>query len=133
MLANARIHRIGLTVSSYPQAMRFYTRMLGLVPVWDNPAEKNAGFRVDRTLLVVHEGKSSGASGGIRIYFTVFDISKELDELRESGVACTAIRDYPDYQVVEFSDPDGNRLAIMQNKSTYQPVLESQLGRKLTE
>ena len=116
MLTHAPINRIGLTVSSYQASVRFYTRMLGLSTLWENAVLKSAGFQAGANLVVLQEGKTGGASGGIRIYFSVTNIEVELNELRENGVACTAIRKYPDCLIVDFSDPDGNRLGIIENR-----------------
>lgn len=121
MLEGAAIDQIGVFVSDYNTALIFYRDTLGLMPAWESAEDGNAGFRAGTTLLILQEDPAQAGPGGPRLYFTVADIAGVRERLRAAGVTCSQVHDLGDFTVVNFTDPDGNRLGLFAPDPTYLP------------
>jgi catechol 2,3-dioxygenase-like lactoylglutathione lyase family enzyme len=130
-LRSAFIDKIGLFVKDYSRSVLFYKNNLELIPVWESEADSNAAFRVGHNLLIIQASPDKVQPGGARLYFTVVDARGLRDELIGKGVACDAAQDLGFGVFVDFTDPDGNRLALFQPSPAYLPEMEKYLGRKV--
>jgi hypothetical protein len=131
-LTNNSIDKISVFVSNYKSALAFYKGLLKLPVVWEGEESRNAGFRVGANLLIIQEDRSQVKPGGIRLYFTVSNIEILSEELVKDKIACTEIKNYGDFKLVDFTDEDGNRLGLMEPLEHYIPVVEEYLGRKIS-
>jgi catechol 2,3-dioxygenase-like lactoylglutathione lyase family enzyme len=131
MLGQATIDQIAVFVTSYAGSLAFYKEILGLRPVWESPADGNAGFRVGFTLLILQEAPDQVGAGGVRVYFTVAGIAAARERLLDAGVECSPVHDLGDFTIVNFADPDGNRLALFEPALHYLPVLAEYLDREI--
>lgn len=132
MLSNRAIDKIGVIVSNYGRSLSFFKDTLRLDSIWESGNDKNAAFKVGFNLLVIQESPEEVSSGGVILYFTITDISQLREMLVDAGVACTQVRDFGDFKLVEFFDPDGNRFGLLEPSRDYTPTMEEYLGRKIS-
>jgi catechol 2,3-dioxygenase-like lactoylglutathione lyase family enzyme len=132
MLENCAIDKIGVSVANYSKSLSFFKNILGLEPIWESEEDKNAAFRVQYNLLIIQEDPKQVSPGGLRLYFTIPNISQLRERLIEAGVMCSIIQDFGDFKIVDFSDIDGNRFALLEPSKDYIPQMEEFLQRKIT-
>ena len=131
MLTNKSIDKIGIFVSDFNRSLFFFKNILMLNPIWESKESKNAGFRAGFNLLIMQEDVSQTSSGGIRIYFTVNEISLIRNKMLEANILCSSIKDFGDFKLMDFSDYDGNKFGLMEPSKNYIPTLEQFLRRKI--
>lgn len=126
----AGLHHVGITVTDLDRSLRWYAEMLGMVQ-WmteEYPGGRTAGLvRPGTTVhlgLDAHdrnggEGFAPHRTGMDHLAFAIASRS-ELgawhDHLTGRGVACSAVRDYPDpvpHALFTFTDPDGVALEMI--------------------
>lgn len=111
---------IAYYVRDVPQAQRFYADVLGLKAgewfndMWIEFDLGNATFALDGTgeELGITPGTSTGAA------FEVDDIQTMRQRLVDAGVQVTEVYEFPPCRACFASDPEGNRFALHQRKST---------------
>ena len=118
-LANAKIGQILIPVDDFEKGVAFYRDVLGLPFLFAAPPQM-AFFSCGLVRLlvgVVPPGQK--AQRGSAIYFHVPDIHGAFASLRDNGVQFLAephvVNRTPKSELwlAEFTDPDGNQLALM--------------------
>ncbi|HEY6195744.1 MAG TPA: VOC family protein [Candidatus Eisenbacteria bacterium] len=118
-LADAKIAQLLIPVDDFEKGVAFYRDVLGIPFLFAAPPQM-AFFNCGgvRLLVGVHEA-GQNAQRGSAIYFQVPDIHAVHSTLAEKGVR---FRGQPhvvnrtpksELWLAEFSDPDGNQLALM--------------------
>jgi len=118
-LANAKIGQLLIPVEDFERGIAFYRDVLGIPFLFSAPPQMAffncGGIR----LLVGVMPAGEKAQRGSAIYFQVEDIQAGYSELKSKGVAFRAephvVHRMPNAELwlAEFSDPDGNQLALM--------------------
>jgi methylmalonyl-CoA/ethylmalonyl-CoA epimerase len=112
--------QIALGVSDADRVLVFYRDVLKLPFVYRY--ENSIFFDCGGVRLLVEASKQFRRSGGIRYFFRTPDIYATYDELRARGVIFNdpphVFARLPDHQlwIAAFEDPDGNGLAIIEEK-----------------
>jgi methylmalonyl-CoA/ethylmalonyl-CoA epimerase len=118
-LENAKIGQLLIPVDEFDKGVAFYRDVLGLPFLFAAPPQM-AFFNCGGVRLlvgVVPAGQK--AQRGSAIYFQVSDISAVFSSLKDKGVRFMAephvVHRTPSYELwlAEFTDPDGNQLALM--------------------
>ena len=118
-LANAKIGQLLIPVEEFDKGVAFYRDVLGIPFLFSAPPQM-AFFDCGGVRLLVgvmSEGRK--AQRGATIYFQVEDIHAVFASLNEKGVAFGAkphvVHRTPrsELWLSEFTDPDGNLLALM--------------------
>jgi methylmalonyl-CoA/ethylmalonyl-CoA epimerase len=113
--------QIALPVSDADRAEDFYGNTLGLPKLFrfgDLVFFDCGGVR----LMLEGNSKNAGQTEGVCLYYRVDDIEHSCDALQEHGVPFDVgphlIAKMPDHELwmAFFRDPDGNMLAIMEEK-----------------
>jgi len=113
--------QIALPVSDADRAEDFYGNTLGLPKLFrfaDLVFFDCGGVR----LMLEGNSKNAGQTEGVCLYYRVTDIEHSCDALQEHGVPFDVgphlIAKMPDHELwmAFFRDPDGNMLAIMEEK-----------------
>ncbi len=121
MIKLSALGQIALPVSDADRAEDFYGNKLGLPKLFrfgDLVFFDCAGVR----LMLEGNSKSAGHTEGVCLYYCVTDIEHSCDALQELGVPFDTgphlIAKMPDHELwmAFFRDPDGNLLAIMEEK-----------------
>lgn len=121
MIKLSALGQIALPVSDVDRAEDFYGNKLGLPKLFrfgDLVFFDCAGIR----LMLEGNSKSAGRTEGVCLYYCVTDIEHSCDALQELGVPFDIgphlIAKMPDHELwmAFFRDPDGNLLAIMEEK-----------------
>ena len=116
------IGQIALTVADIKRAVAFYRDAVGLPLLFEAPpglAFFNCGGI--RLMLSLPEGEFQPGSSSV-IYFKVTDIEGTHSQLKSRGVSFVdaphLIAKLPDHELwmCFFRDPDGNTLALMEEK-----------------
>lgn len=117
-LADARVAQLLIPVEDFDKGVAFYRDVLGIPFLFAAPPQM-AFFNCGgvRLLVGVPEGKK--AQRGSAIYFQVTDIGAVFSSLKAQGVRFVAephvVHRTPTSELwlSEFTDPDGNQLALM--------------------
>jgi len=115
-LADARLLQITLAVTDLDRGVAFYSGTLGLKPLFrvDGAAFLDAGG----VRLRLEKGDKPAATGAIELYFDDPGLSR-AGPLAARGVKflgppeTVQRKAATDVQLLEFTDPDGNALALM--------------------
>ena len=118
-LANARIGQLLIPVDDFEKGVSFYRDVLGLPFLFAAPPQMAFFMCGDVRLLVGVLPPGQKAQRGSAIYFQVADIHGAFASLRGAGVRFQAephvVNRTPKSELwlAEFTDPDGNQLALM--------------------
>lgn len=118
-LAEATVGQLLIPVDDFDRGVAFYRDVLGLPFLFAAPPQM-AFFRCGAVrLLVGVTPPGQKAQRGSAIYFRVTDIHGAYAALKQNGVQFSAephvVNRTPKSELwlAEFSDPDGNQLALM--------------------
>ncbi len=118
-LANARIAQFLIPVDDLDRGITFYRDTLGIPFLFQAPPQM-AFFSCGGIRLLVGVLPPGGkVQRGSAVYFQVPDIRAVFDSLKEKGVRFAAEPHLvnrsgnSELWLAEFSDPDGNQLALM--------------------
>ncbi|OGO29817.1 MAG: hypothetical protein A2Z16_13025 [Chloroflexi bacterium RBG_16_54_18] len=118
-LSNAVVGQVLIPVTNLEQAVEFYRYTLGLTFLFTAPPQM-AFFQCGSVRLLVGIPPGSAPyQRGATVYFQVPDIQSAHTELSERGVEFQAQPHIvhrtleTDLWLAEFTDPDGNVLALM--------------------
>jgi predicted enzyme related to lactoylglutathione lyase len=118
-LANAKIAQILIPVDDFEKGIAFYRDVLGIRLLFAAPPQMAFFDCGGVRLLVGVMPPGQVAQRGSAIYFQVTDIAAVFSDLKGHGVAFRAephvVNRTPKSELwlAEFSDPDGNQLALM--------------------
>lgn len=118
-LANAKIGQLLIPVDDFEKGVAFYRDVLRLPFLFAAPPQMAFFTCGNVRLLVGVVPSGQKAQRGSAIYFQVPDIHAAHSSLRDKGVRFLAephvINRTPQSELwlAEFSDPDGNQLALM--------------------
>ena len=118
-LANAKIAQLLIPVDDFERGVTFYRDTLGIAFLFAAPPQMAFFDCSGVRLLVGVMPTGQTAQRGSAIYFQVADIHAVHASLRDTGVTFKAaphvVHGTPTSQLwlAEFSDPDGNKLALM--------------------
>lgn len=118
-LANARIAQLLVPVDDFERGVAFYRDVLGIPFLFAAPPQMAFFDCGGVRLLVGALPPGQPAQRGSAIYFQVPDIHAVFASLRGNGVAFKSephiVHRTPaaELWLAEFSDPDGNALALM--------------------
>lgn len=123
-LADAKIAQLLIPVDDFEKGVAFYRDVLGIPFLFSAPPQM-AFFNCGGVRLLVGVMPSGEkAQRGSAIYFQIADIRGVYEELKAKGVAFRAephvVHRTPESELwlSEFSDPDGNQLALMSEIAT---------------
>jgi methylmalonyl-CoA/ethylmalonyl-CoA epimerase len=123
-LANATVGQLLVSVENLETAVPFYRDILGLQHLFSAPPQM-AFFQCGYVRLLVGVlPAGQTAQRGAAIYFQVPDIHGVFQTLTERGVKFVAaphvVQRTPGSELwlAEFTDPDGNQLALMSQATT---------------
>jgi methylmalonyl-CoA/ethylmalonyl-CoA epimerase len=118
-LANAKVAQLLIPVEDFDKGVAFYRDVLGIPFLFAAPPQM-AFFNCSGVrLLVGVMPAGQKAQRGSAVYFQVPDIRAVYGELKEKGVQFAAQPHVvnrtakTELWLAEFSDPDGNQLALM--------------------
>lgn len=118
-LSNARVAQLLIPVEEFDKGVTFYRDVLGIPFLFSAPPQM-AFFNCGGVRLLVGAlPPGHQAQRGATIYFQIDDIQAVFASLKEKGVAFSAkphvVHRTPTYELwlAEFTDPDGNQLALM--------------------
>jgi predicted enzyme related to lactoylglutathione lyase len=114
-------------VSDQDRALDFYTNVLGLKKVVENPTPDGprfltVGVEGQDFMLVLWpgtQGQAQAVQGRVppSVTIEVDDIKQVYDQLKSRGVEFdTEVLEFPWGYVAQFDDPDGNRLQIREGR-----------------
>ena len=122
-LANATIAQLLIPVTDFEAGVSFYRDVLGIPFLFAAPPQM-AFFNCGGVrLLVGVMPAGENAQRGSAIYFKVADIQEVHSALRDRGVRFRAephmVHRTPQSELwlAEFTDPDGNQLALMSERA----------------
>jgi catechol 2,3-dioxygenase-like lactoylglutathione lyase family enzyme len=109
---------VTVMVSNMDRAVDFYTQSLKL-PLGNRYGDEWAEIQAPGVAIGLHpqgERISGGVAGNMSIGFRVKDLAAAVDELRQRGVTIddSAIREGGVDRVVNFADPDGTPLYLIE-------------------
>lgn len=123
-LQNAKIGQLMIPVGDFEKGVGFYKDVLGLPFLFSAPPQM-AFFNCGGVRLLVGVlPPSEQPRRGSAIYFQVPDIRAVYEALEKKGVRFRAephvVHRTPSYELwlAEFTDPDGNQLALMSEVAT---------------
>ena len=114
------IGQIALHVADIDRSVEFYGNTFGMTKIFDAP--NLAFFENSGTRLMLSSGEGEPAGERSVIYYKVDDIQNAHSELAAAGVLFNAdthvIHSSENYELwmAFFKDPDGNQLAIMDER-----------------
>ena len=118
-LGDATVGQILIPVGDLDRAVRFYRDTLGCRFLFEAPPQMSFFQAGGVRILVGVPAPGHPTSSGSAVYFKVADIRAVHHTLSERGVSFVAephlVHRAPDHELwlSEFSDPDGNTLALM--------------------
>jgi predicted enzyme related to lactoylglutathione lyase len=122
-LSDATVGQLLIPVTDLERAIAFYRDSLGLRFLFSAPPQMSF-FQAGAVRLLVGVPESSRFDKrGSMVYFKVADIQDVFDTLQSRGVAMGApphvVHRTPTMELwlCEFTDPDGNHLALMSEKN----------------
>ena len=123
-LANAKVAQVLIPVEDFEKGVTFYRDVLGLPLLFAAPPQM-AFFNCGGVrLLVGVMPAGQKAQRGSAIYFQIPDIHAVYSSLKSRGVTFSAephvVNRTPKSELwlAEFTDPDGNQLALMSEVAT---------------
>jgi len=126
-LNNAKVAQLLIPVEDFEKGIAFYRDVLGIPLLFIAPPQM-AFFNCSGVRLLVGVlPPGQQAQRGSAIYFQVPDIAGVFASLQEEGVCFAAkphvVHRTPNSELwlAEFSDPDGNQLALMSERATGSP------------
>jgi predicted enzyme related to lactoylglutathione lyase len=114
------IGQIALHVTDIGRSVEFYGDTLGMTKIFDAP--NLAFFDNDGTRLMLSSGEGEPSGERSVLYYRVDDIQSAHSELASAGVLFNSdphvIHSSENYELwmAFFKDPDGNQLAIMDER-----------------
>jgi methylmalonyl-CoA/ethylmalonyl-CoA epimerase len=123
-LANASVGQLMIPVDDFDRGLAFYRDVLGLPFLFAAPPQMAFFMCGPVRLLVGVLPPAEKPQRGSAIYFRVSDIRAVHATLKEKGVRFRAephfVHRTPQSELwlAEFSDPDGNQLALMDERKT---------------
>jgi predicted enzyme related to lactoylglutathione lyase len=110
---------LAYSVRDVPAATAFYRDTVGLAP-GDLASDKWVEFNVGGTTFGIGNGESLGIAPGSSFgaAFEVDDVAAERERLLSKGVTVTEVFEAPACYSAFVTDPEGNRFAVHQRKST---------------
>jgi catechol 2,3-dioxygenase-like lactoylglutathione lyase family enzyme len=115
-----KLELIPVPVSDVDRAKAFYTEKLGFNADHDHRVSEELRF-VQLTppgsacSISIGTGLVDSPPGSLQgLQLVVSDIEAAHAELRERGVECGDVQDFPWGRFVFFADPDGNKWAVQQ-------------------
>ncbi|HEX8715841.1 MAG TPA: VOC family protein [Gemmatimonadaceae bacterium] len=123
-LAHATVGQLLIPVSDFEQGMAWYRDVLGIPFLFSAPPQMAFFDCGGVRLLVGVEPQGAQPQRGSTIYFRVSDIGAVHTTLSAAGVRFGAaphvVHRTPTYELwlAEFTDPDGNQLALMSEVAT---------------
>ncbi len=121
-LSNASVGQLMIPVDDFDRGLAFYKEVLGLPFLFAAPPQM-AFFMCDTVRLLVGVlPPGEKAQRGSAIYFRVADIGAVHRELQAKGARFRAaphlVHRTPQSELwlAEFTDPDGNQLALMEER-----------------
>ncbi|HWG53764.1 MAG TPA: VOC family protein [Gemmatimonadaceae bacterium] len=123
-LAHATVGQMLIPVSDFEQGMAWYRDVLGIPFLFSAPPQMAFFDCGGVRLLVGVEPEGEQPQRGSTIHFRVSDIGAVHATLGAAGVRFGAaphlVHRAPTYELwlAEFTDPDGNRLALMSDVAT---------------
>lgn len=118
-LANARIGQLLIPIDDFEKGVAFYRDTLGLPFLFAAPPQMSFFDCGGVRLLVGVMPPGQKPQRGSAIYFQVSDIHAVFSQLKVNGVRFTAEphvvnrTSKSELWLAEFTDPDGNQLALM--------------------
>jgi len=94
---------------------RFYRELLGLEPEVETPHWSS--YMLGRVRIGLHppfQRSIAGTRGGWVLGVETGDLASLRRRLEAQGVSCAAYHNVPGGVVMDFQDPDGNRLQAIQ-------------------
>jgi len=123
-LANAKVAQLLIPVEDFEKGVTFYRDVLGVPLLFAAPSQM-AFFNCGGVrLLVGVMPPGQNAQRGSAIYFQIPDIHAVYSSLKSKGVTFSAephvVNRTPKSELwlAEFTDPDGNQLALMSEVAT---------------
>ena len=123
-LSDATIGQLMIPVDDFDRGVAFYRDILGLPHLFSAPPQMAFFMCGTVRLLVGVLPPGQAAQRGSAIYFKVADIQGVFASLKARGVSFQAephlVHRTPQSELwlAEFTDPDGNHLALMSEIST---------------
>ncbi|MFB9186685.1 VOC family protein [Dactylosporangium sucinum] len=123
-MALGPVGQIHISVSDLDRSIPFYRDVLGIPFLFRVPGQPMAFFQSGDVRLYLGQPESPRFQSNVLLYFTVDDIAAEYDRLTAAGVTIdepphVVHRDEASELWMAFlTDPDGQNLAIMQNRLT---------------
>jgi len=123
-LANASVGQLMIPVDDFDRGLAFYRDVLGLPFLFAAPPQMAFFMCGPVRLLVGVLPPAEKPQHGSAIYFRLSDIRAVHATLKEKGVRFRAephlVHRTPQSELwlAEFSDPDGNQLALMDERKT---------------
>ena len=118
-LSRARVGQLLIPVEELDRAVSFYRDVLGLEFLFSAPPQMSFFMCGNVRLLVGVHDRDRPRERGSQIYFSVGDIRAVHETLAGRGVAFQAAPHVvhrtaaSELWLAEFTDPDGNHLALM--------------------
>jgi predicted enzyme related to lactoylglutathione lyase len=123
-MAVGPVGQIHISVTDLDRAIEFYRDVLGIPMMFRVPDRPMAFFQSGEVRIYVGIPESPAYRSSVMVYFTADDIDAEYNRLAAAGVAM-AEKPHIVYQddqrqmwMAFFSDPDGQNLALMQERRT---------------
>jgi predicted enzyme related to lactoylglutathione lyase len=123
-MAVGPVGQIHISVTDLDRAIEFYRDVLGIPMMFRVPDRPMAFFKSGEVRIYVGIPESPAYRSSVMVYFTADDIDAEYDRLAAAGVAM-AEKPHIVYQddqrqmwLAFFKDPDGQNLALMQERRT---------------
>ncbi len=110
---------VAYSVKDVPQAVAFYRDVVGLEP-GESFGDHWAEFNIGSTAFGVGNGEPLGFTPGTSTgaSFEVDDIAAARERLVRNKVTVTEIQEFPNCSACFVTDPEGNRFALHQRKTT---------------
>ena len=118
-LADAKVAQLLIPVDEFERGLAFYKDVLGLPHLFSAPPQMAFFSCGGVRILVGVTPQGQTPQRGSTIYFQVPDIDAVYASLKEKGVEFKAAphvvnrTQQSDLWLAEFTDPDGNQLALM--------------------
>jgi catechol 2,3-dioxygenase-like lactoylglutathione lyase family enzyme len=122
-MALGPLGQIHISVTNVDRAVAFYRDVLGIPFLFQVPGQPMAFFASGDVRLYLGVPESPDFAGRVTLYFRVDDIDAEHERLAKEGVSFldgphVVHRDgSTELWMAFFRDPDGNNLALMQERA----------------